>query len=41
GIRLTRECQTSLSQAEQKVQILLERDGELSEAPFDAEGDEA
>ncbi|PXB88872.1 exodeoxyribonuclease VII small subunit, partial [Pseudomonas aeruginosa] len=22
-------------------QILLERDGELSEAPFDAEGDEA
>ncbi|HHN1331209.1 TPA: exodeoxyribonuclease VII small subunit [Pseudomonas aeruginosa] len=40
GIRLTRECQTSLSQAEQKVQILLERDGELSEAPFDAEGDE-
>ena len=23
------------------VQILLERDGELSEAPFDAEGDEA
>ena len=41
GIRLPRECQTSLSQAEQKVQILLERDGELSEAPFDAEGDEA
>ncbi|MCY1504683.1 Exodeoxyribonuclease 7 small subunit [compost metagenome] len=35
GIRLTRECQAALSQAEQKVQILLERDGELSEAPFD------
>ncbi|MBO3276871.1 exodeoxyribonuclease VII small subunit [Pseudomonas schmalbachii] len=41
GIRLTRECQTALSQAEQKVQILLERDGELSEAPFAPEGDEA
>ncbi|KAF1072832.1 MAG: Exodeoxyribonuclease 7 small subunit [Pseudomonas citronellolis] len=41
GIRLTRDCQAALSQAEQKVQILLERDGELSEAPFAAEGDEA
>ena len=37
GIRLTRECQASLSQAEQKVQILLERDGQLEEAPFDAD----
>lgn len=35
GIRLTRECQSSLSQAEQKVRILLERDGELQEAPFE------
>ncbi|MCY1291760.1 Exodeoxyribonuclease 7 small subunit [compost metagenome] len=35
GIRLTRECQDALAQAEQKVQILLERDGELQEAPFD------
>lgn len=40
GIRLTRECQTPLSQAKQKVQILLERNGELSEVPFDAEDDE-
>ncbi|AHK93697.1 exodeoxyribonuclease VII small subunit [Pseudomonas aeruginosa] len=38
GIRLTRECQTSLSQAEQKGRY---RSSELSEAPFDAEGDEA
>ena len=30
GIRLTRECQGALAQAEQKVQILLEKDGELS-----------
>ncbi|UVE18331.1 exodeoxyribonuclease VII small subunit [Pseudomonas sp. LS44] len=37
GIRLTRECQGALAQAEQKVQILLERDGELQEAPFDAD----
>jgi len=37
GIRLTRDCQTALAQAEQKVQILLERDGELEEAPFDTD----
>lgn len=37
GIRLTRDCQAALAQAEQKVQILLERDGELQEAPFDAD----
>ncbi|PTU74128.1 exodeoxyribonuclease VII small subunit [Pseudomonas mangrovi] len=37
GIRLTRECQTSLSQAEQKVRVLLERDGEITDAPFEAD----
>lgn len=37
GIRLTRECQSALAQAEQKVQVLLEKDGELSEEPFDTE----
>jgi exodeoxyribonuclease VII small subunit len=37
GVRLTRDCQAALSQAEQKVQILMERDGELEEAPFDAD----
>lgn len=37
GIRLTRDCQAALAQAEQKVQMLLERDGELAEAPFDAD----
>ena len=37
GIRLTRECQGALAQAEQKVQLLLERDGELQQAPFDPE----
>ena len=37
GIGLTRECQAALAQAEQKVQILLERDGELQAAPFDTD----
>ncbi|WP_188036743.1 exodeoxyribonuclease VII small subunit [Pseudomonas sp. EZ-C24] len=37
GIALTRDCQGALAQAEQKVQILLERDGELVAQPFDAE----
>mgnify|MGYP002716439720 FL=1 len=37
GIGLTRDCQAALSQAEQKVQQLLERDGELEEVPFDAD----
>ncbi len=39
GVRLTRECQAALTQAEQKVQILLERDGEVQEAPFEADGE--
>ena len=39
GIRLSRECQSALQQAEQKVQMLLERDGELSEAPFSTDSD--
>lgn len=37
GIGLTRDCQAALALAEQKVQILLERDGELEEAPFNAD----
>lgn len=37
GIRLTRDCQDSLTQAEQKVQQLLERDGELVEVPLDVD----
>lgn len=37
GVRLTRDCQAALAQAEQKVQILMERDGELEDAPFDAD----
>ena len=37
GIALTRDCQGALAQAEQKVQILLERDGELAAQPLVAE----
>jgi exodeoxyribonuclease VII small subunit len=37
GIGLTRDCQAALSQAEQKVQILLERDGQLDSEPFEAD----
>lgn len=35
GINLTRQCQTALKEAEQKVQILLEKDGELSLEAFE------
>lgn len=40
GIRLSRECQSALTQAEQKVQLLLERNGEAEEVPFSTD-DEA
>ncbi len=40
GIRLTRDCQSALGQAEQKVQMLLERDGEVQSVPFEVD-DEA
>lgn len=41
GIKLTRECQTALKQAEQKVQVLLDEDGnteDLDSGEF-ADGD--
>jgi len=34
GIKLTRHCQNALQEAEQKVQILLEKDGEHTSEPF-------
>ena len=34
GIKLTRECQTALETAEQKVQLLMEKNGSISEQPF-------
>ncbi|MDF3031626.1 MAG: xseB [Moraxellaceae bacterium] len=41
GIRLTRECQQALSEAEQKVQLLLEKnDGSVELADFDSDDDD-
>ena len=37
GIKLTRECQTMLDQAEQKVRILTSQNGELTTEPFNTE----
>ncbi len=34
GIRLTQQCQKALAEAEQKVQILLNKSGEEVLAPF-------
>ncbi len=34
GIQLTRECQTRLTEAEQKVQLLTEQQGELHATSF-------
>jgi exodeoxyribonuclease VII small subunit len=39
GIRLTRECQSFLDQAEQKVQILSTQDGKITTEPFVSEQD--
>ena len=35
GIKLTGECQAQLTEAEQKVNILLEQQGQLVAQPFD------
>lgn len=37
GIELTRSCQIALAEAEQKVQILLQKDGEPQDFETDAE----
>lgn len=34
GVKLTRECQNMLDEAQQKVQILSEQGGELVSVPF-------
>jgi exodeoxyribonuclease VII small subunit len=40
GIRLTRECQQALSQAEQKVKMLIEENGQLESRDLAALGDD-
>ncbi|EGH00192.1 Exodeoxyribonuclease VII small subunit [gamma proteobacterium IMCC2047] len=37
GIQLTRECQTMLAEAEQKVQLLVDNNGSLENQPFNTE----
>jgi len=35
GVQLTRTCQQALQEAEQKVRVLMEKDGQTSLEPFD------
>ena len=37
GVKLTRECQEALRKAEQKVNLLLQDNGDLVAEPFDTE----
>lgn len=37
GVNLARTCQKALKEAEQKVQILIEKNGELYTEPFNTE----
>ncbi len=39
GVQLTRSCQQALKQAEQKVQILLEKDGQQVLEPFESDNE--
>ena len=41
GVALTRQCQTSLQAAQQKVEILLKRNGQVQIEPFEESADEA
>jgi exodeoxyribonuclease VII small subunit len=41
GVMLTRTCQSALKEAEQKVEILLKREGQSVVEDFDAEADES
>jgi exodeoxyribonuclease VII small subunit len=40
GVALTRQCQTALRTAQQKVEILLARNGEETVAPFEDDEDD-
>jgi exodeoxyribonuclease VII small subunit len=39
GVKITRECQQALSAAEQRVNILLEENGELQLKPLEVDAD--
>ena len=36
GVKLTRECQQALANAEQKVKLLIEESGEITSTDFEA-----
>jgi len=38
GVKLTRECQAALKEAAQKVEILLNKDGDAAPVEFEADG---
>jgi len=38
GVKLTRECQAALKDAEQKVEILLNKGGDAAAVEFEADG---
>lgn len=40
GVKITRECHKALQEVEQKVQILLEKQGKMVLEPFDVNGDD-
>ena len=40
GVALTRHCQSSLQAAQQKVEILLKRNGQVQIEPFEESADE-
>lgn len=39
GIQLTQQCQQRLTEAEQKVQLLVEQQDQLTSTPFDSDAD--
>lgn len=39
GVKLTRACQQQLESAEQRVQVLVEKNGEVTATPLDPEKD--
>lgn len=40
GISLTRECQKALQEAEQRVKLLIEQNGNLEEVEFESEDED-
>lgn len=39
GVKLTRACQQHLETAEQRVQVLIEKSGEMTSQPLDSESE--